>query len=209
VAWWNGSGGPGRTGAGLLLGELVDEHGDADGMGGLGRDKEVVVVVDDEADEHERGHAGDDGEEGLDLGRLPAQPRQRRSHGPPRAPHLVPLAFRTPPLSIGQGESRLVSLSLSLSLSLVSARLGCVLVVPGGDDGAGSGWCIGFDFVALMDSSCGPRAGKNIFTTFLFARILFPPLKIFYWVNWVFFAGNGSTGFDYSRDQLPWKNRFG
>jgi hypothetical protein len=118
VAWWNGSGGPGRTGAGLLLGELVDEHGDADGMGGLGRDKEVVVVVDDEADEHERGHAGDDGEEGLDLGRLPAQPRQRRSHGPPRAPHLVPLAFRTPPLSIGQGESRLVSLSLSLSLSL-------------------------------------------------------------------------------------------
>jgi hypothetical protein len=34
-------------------------------MRGLGGDEEVVMVVDDEADEDERGHARDHGEEGV------------------------------------------------------------------------------------------------------------------------------------------------
>jgi len=50
-----------RTGAGLLLGELVDEDAYAERVRSLGGDEEVVVVVDDEADKDERGHAGDDG----------------------------------------------------------------------------------------------------------------------------------------------------
>jgi hypothetical protein len=99
---------------------------------------------------------------------------------------------------------------LSLSLSLVSARLGCVLFVPGGDDGAGSGWCIGFDFVALMDSSCGPPGRQKYFYYFFIRQDLISPLEnILLGQLGFFFAGNGSTGFDYSRDQLPWKNRFG
>ena len=78
----------GRTGAGLLLGELVDEHGDPERVRGLGGDEEVVVVVDDEADEDERGHPGDDGEEGLDLGRLAPHPGHDRGQRPPRGtPH--------------------------------------------------------------------------------------------------------------------------
>ena len=84
-----------RTGAGLLLGELVDEHGDPECVRGLGGDEEVVVVVDDEADEDERGHPRDDGEEGLDLGRLAPHPGHHHGHRPPRrTPHLPPLADR-------------------------------------------------------------------------------------------------------------------
>jgi hypothetical protein len=79
----------GRTGAGLLLGELVDEHGDPERVRGLGGDEEVVVVVDDEADEDERGHPRDDGEEGLDLGRLAPHPGHHHGDRPPRrTPHL-------------------------------------------------------------------------------------------------------------------------
>jgi hypothetical protein len=85
----------GRTGAGLLLGELVDEHGDPERVRGLGGDEEVVVVVDDEADEDERGHPRDDGEEGLDLGRLATHPGHHHGNRPPRrTPHLPP-ACRT------------------------------------------------------------------------------------------------------------------
>jgi len=90
---WRNRGG--RTGAGLLLGELVDEHGDPERVRGLGGDEEVVVVVDDEADEDERGHPRDDGEEGLDLGRLAPHPGHHHGHRPPRrTPHLPPLADR-------------------------------------------------------------------------------------------------------------------
>ena len=79
----------GRTGAGLLLGELVDKDADAERVRGLGGDEEVVVVVDDEADEDERGHAGDHGQEGLHLGRLPPHPRRHRAERPLRPPHRV------------------------------------------------------------------------------------------------------------------------
>jgi hypothetical protein len=63
-----GGGGLTCTGAGLLLSKFVDEDGDADSVRGLGGNEEVVMVVDDEADEDERGHARDHGEEGV-LGR--------------------------------------------------------------------------------------------------------------------------------------------
>jgi hypothetical protein len=53
----------------------------------------------------------------------------------------------------------------------------------------GSGWCIGFDFVALMDSSCGPP-GKQIFLL-----LFYSPGS--YFSPWKYFIG--STGFDYSR----------
>lgn len=86
------------TGAGLLLGELVDEDSEAERVGGLGGDEEVVVVVDDEPDEDERGHAGDDGQEGLHLGRLPPHPRHHRAERPLRPPHLRRPRLASPPI---------------------------------------------------------------------------------------------------------------
>jgi hypothetical protein len=78
-----------RTGAGPLLGELVDEDADAERVRGLGGDEEVVVVVDDEADEDERGHAGDHGEKGFHLGRLPPHPGHHHAKRSLRPPHLA------------------------------------------------------------------------------------------------------------------------
>lgn len=62
------------TSTSLLLRELVNKDSDADGVDGLGGNEEVVMVVDDEPEQHEGGHAGDDGEEGLHLGGLPPDP---------------------------------------------------------------------------------------------------------------------------------------
>jgi hypothetical protein len=60
-------------------------------VGGLGGDEEVVVVVVDEADENERGHPSDDGEEGLDLGWLAPDLGHDSGQRPPRrTPHVPP-----------------------------------------------------------------------------------------------------------------------
>ncbi|KAG8095915.1 hypothetical protein GUJ93_ZPchr0013g35493 [Zizania palustris] len=63
--------------------------------GGLGSDEEVVLVMYDELGEDERGYDGDDGQEGLHLGRLPPHPRhhhvERTPLGTlsPRRPHRL------------------------------------------------------------------------------------------------------------------------
>lgn len=79
-----------RTSASSLLGELVDEKGDADRVSSLGGYEEVIVVVDDEAEEHKGGHAGNHAEKGLHFGRLTLHPSDRRFDLPPRrrSPHL-------------------------------------------------------------------------------------------------------------------------
>lgn len=66
-----------------LLHELVDEHGDSDGVDGLGGDEEVVVVVNDNPEQNQRRHARDHGQEGLHLGRLSPYPC---GHGVDRIP---------------------------------------------------------------------------------------------------------------------------
>lgn len=68
-----------RTGASLLLCELIDQNGDAEGVDGLGSDKKVVMITDNKSQEGESGHTSHDGDEGLDLGRLAAEP----GHGRP------------------------------------------------------------------------------------------------------------------------------
>jgi hypothetical protein len=78
-----------RTGTCLLLCELVDEDAYAERVRSLGSDEEVVMVVDDEADDDERGHAGDNGQESLHLGRLPPHPRRHHAERPLRPPHLA------------------------------------------------------------------------------------------------------------------------
>ena len=72
----------------LLLHELIDEDGNSEGVDGLGSDEEVVMIVDDEAKEHESRHAGNDGEKSLHLWGLSPHPcrdgvdrRSLRSHG--------------------------------------------------------------------------------------------------------------------------------
>jgi len=132
----NGCQGSGRkrTGAGLLLGELVDEDAYAERVRSLGGDEEVVVVVDDEADEDERGHAGDDGQEGLHLGRLPPHPRRHHAERPLRPPHLVS-AWSPRVRTTTAGRRRRENFSyyfLSLLLFFVSLS-SCALVYFGGD----------------------------------------------------------------------------
>lgn len=43
-------------------------------MHGLGSDKEIVVIVDDESEQNQSGHAGNNREKGLDFGRLTPHP---------------------------------------------------------------------------------------------------------------------------------------
>jgi len=44
------------TSASLLLGKLVDEKGDAEGMDSLGSDEKVVVLMDNDREEDEHRH---------------------------------------------------------------------------------------------------------------------------------------------------------
>jgi len=62
------------TSTSLLLRELIDEDGNSEGVDGLGSNKEIVVIVDDEAEEDESRHAGNDGEKSLHLWGLPPHP---------------------------------------------------------------------------------------------------------------------------------------
>ena len=123
-----------RTGAGLLLGELVDEDAYAERVRSLGSGEEVVVVVDDEADEDERGHAGDNGQEGLHLGRLPPHPRRHQAERPLRPPHLVSAwSPRVRTTTAGRRTRENFSYYfLSLLLFFVSLS-SCALVFLGGD----------------------------------------------------------------------------
>jgi len=60
------------TSASLLLGELVDEDGNANSMDGLSSNEEVVVIMNDQAKEEKGRDGGDNGEDGLHRVRLPA-----------------------------------------------------------------------------------------------------------------------------------------
>jgi hypothetical protein len=62
---------------------------DGERVGCLSGDKEVVMVVGDEEDEDERGHAGDHGEEGLHLGWLSPNLGNHHAERPLCPPHLV------------------------------------------------------------------------------------------------------------------------
>lgn len=75
------------TGTSLLLGELIYQNRDSNGMHSLSSDEEVVMVVDDEAKEDQGRHAGNNAEERLHLGRLPFPPWHDRMDRTPRSPH--------------------------------------------------------------------------------------------------------------------------
>ena len=62
------------TSASLLLGKLVDEKGDAEGMDSLGSDEKVVVLMDNDLEEDEHRHCRNHCKKRLYLGRLPANP---------------------------------------------------------------------------------------------------------------------------------------
>lgn len=62
------------TSTSLLLHELIDEDGNSEGVDSLGSNKEIVVIVDDEAEEDESRHAGNDGEKSLHLWGLSPHP---------------------------------------------------------------------------------------------------------------------------------------
>nr|GLL27071.1 hypothetical protein BHE74_00057536 [Ipomoea trifida] len=75
--------------AGWLEGEEYAGEGSVDC---LGSDEEVVVIVDDGSEHHQRRHAGDHGQEGLHLGRLPLYPCRYGLDRSPRHLHAaVPL----------------------------------------------------------------------------------------------------------------------
>nr|GMC95535.1 hypothetical protein BHE74_00057536 [Ipomoea batatas] len=79
--------------AGWLEGEeYADEDADSNGVNSLGSYEEVVVIVDDGSEHHQRRHAGDHGQEGLHLGRLPLYPCRYGLDRSPRHLHAaVPL----------------------------------------------------------------------------------------------------------------------
>ena len=66
------------TSTSLLFGQLVDEDSDPDGVAGLGGDEEVIVIVHDEPQEHESGHARDHAQKRLHLRGLPLHPSHNR-----------------------------------------------------------------------------------------------------------------------------------
>ncbi|THU60175.1 hypothetical protein C4D60_Mb07t09860 [Musa balbisiana] len=111
------------TGAGPLLGELIDEDRDSKGVDGLCSDEEVVVVVNDEAEEDEGRHARDHAEERLHLGRLPPHPC---CHGVDRllcSPHRDAFPRGDPVLESKQKRGRIEEPLFSASFTPLSSEL--------------------------------------------------------------------------------------
>lgn len=85
------------TGAGFLLGEFINEKGNADCMDGLSSDEKFIVVVNYETKEDKSGQHGGHRQKHLGLRRLPLNPSRNRLDRLLRcAPHYSLPQNRTP-----------------------------------------------------------------------------------------------------------------